>query len=158
MWMTIAGLFMGGCQTPVAQSDTVSPEVHDFTIQRIRLSALTDFVVSKHEPPKSELKTYVELLDGYDSQLKKPCTFRFELYEHQPLVANPRGKRLIIWPDVDLTTPAANQQYWKDYIRSYEFYLPLGFAPQPNRNYLLEVTCLTPEGRFNTVLKVRCQP
>ncbi|MBL7215401.1 MAG: hypothetical protein ISS71_06960 [Phycisphaerae bacterium] len=73
-------------------------------------------------------------------------------------MGNPRGKRLIIWPDIDLTIPGKNNQYWKDYLRSYEFYLPLGFSPQPNQNYLLEVTCLAVEKRFSGFLKIRYRP
>ena len=155
--MTITGLLVCGCESSRMQN-TSTQAVEGFTIQRVRISALTDFVVSRDDPQKREIKTYAELLDAYDSQLKSPCIFRFELYEYKPLVGNPRGKRLIIWPDVDLTSPGKNNQHWKDYLRSYEFYLPLGFSPQPDRNYLLEVTCMTGEKRFNGYLKIRYRP
>ncbi len=159
MGLLIAWLafFVCGCEGPVAQpSGTLAQQ--GFTIQRVRISALTDFVVSQEDPEKSEIKTFVELLDAYDSQLKKPGIFRFELYEYKPLSSDPRGKRLIIWPDMDLTGAAENSRYWKDYLRSYEFYLPLGFLPTAEMNYLLEVTCMVGDSRFNGLSKIRFRP
>lgn len=156
-WIIIPALLISGCETPVAQSADPN-SLEGFTVQRVRISALTDFVVSADDPQKSEIKTYVELMDAYDSQLKQPCIVRFELYEYKSLSSNPRGKRLIIWPDIDLTNPGNNNRYWKDYLRAYEFYLPLGFSPQPDKNYLLEATCLTAGKRFSGVLKTRYRP
>lgn len=151
------GFFISGCENPVAPYFSSSPP-QDFAIQRVRISALTDFVVSEGDSQKSEIKTFAELLDAYDSQLKKLCVFRFELYDYKPLSSNPRGKRLVIWPDYDLTDPTDNNQHWKDYLRSYEFYLPLGFSPQPEKSYLLEVTCSAGDRRFNDVAKIQFRP
>ena len=155
--LIVAGLFVCGCENSAMQDSGPSVQ-QGFTIQRVRISALTDFVVSADDQQKSEIKTFAELLDAYDSSFKKPCVFRFELYEYEPLMSNPRGKRIIIWPDIDLTNPGKNNQYWKDYLRSYEFYLPLGFAPQPGRTYLLEATCLMGDRRFNDLSKIRYRP
>ena len=156
VWLAAAGLLIGGCENPVVQDKSSAEQ--GFTIQRVRISALSDFVVSADDPQKSEIKTFVELLDAYDSPFKKPCVFRFELYEYKPLVSNPRGKRIIIWPDIGLTSAGKNNRYWKDYLRSYEFYLPLGFDPQPDRNYLLEVTCLMGDRRFGDLFKIQYKP
>lgn len=155
--LTLAALLAGGCESP-PRLEKPPLVLQGFTIRKVRISALTDFVISDKDPDQSEIKTYVELLDTYDSQLKKPCIFRFELYAYKALTNNPRGKRLTIWSDIDLTNPAENNQYWKDYLRSYAFYLPLGFSPRPEQNYLLEVTCLSGEKRFSDVFKIRYQP
>jgi len=158
-WIGFAatGFFGGGCQTPSTQVISSSTQ-QGFTIRRVNILGLTDFSVSPQEPEKSRIKTFVELLDDYHSPLKKLCVFRFEFYEYTPLTANPRGKRLMIWPDIDLTDPDKNNQHWKDYLRSYEFYLPLDFSPQPGQIYLLEVTCMTGGQRFGGILKIRYQP
>ena len=47
--------------------------------------------------------------------------------------------------DFDLSEPAANNRNWRDFLRAYEFNLP--FEPPPDRSYILEVTCLTPNGK-----------
>ena len=156
-WLAAVGLFVCGCESSTMQNAASSPQ-QGFIIQHVRISALSDFVVSADDPQKSEIKTYVELMDDYDSPFKKPCIFRFELYEYKPLMSNPRGKRMIIWPDIDLTRPGKNNQYWKDYLRSYEFYLPLGFVPQAQRSYLLEVTCLMGDRRFGDLFKIQYRP
>lgn len=66
--------------------------------------------------------------------------------------------RLTIWPDIDLAEPEKHNRYWKEYLKSYEFYLPLEFAPAANQNYLLEVTCLVDGKRLGGILKIRYQP
>ena len=157
VWLAAAGVFVCGCENPAMQGSGLSVQ-QGFTIQRVRISALTDFVVSREDPQESEIKTFAELLDAYDTSFKKPCVFGFELYEYKPLMSNPRGKRIIIWPDIDLTSPGKNNKHWKDYLRAYEFYLPLGFSPQPERNYLLEVTCLVEDRRFSDLFKIRYRP
>ncbi len=154
----MAGLCVSGCEMPAAHEQAIPGEIQDFTVQRVRISPLSDFVASRQNAAQTQIKTYVELLDRYDSPLKKPGVFRFELYEYVPMVVNPRGKRLVIWPDIDLTGPAENNQHWKEFVRSYEFYLPLGFSPRPNQNYLLEATCLTGGQRFSGVIRIRYQP
>ncbi|MGD8786858.1 MAG: hypothetical protein PVJ60_05500, partial [Phycisphaerales bacterium] len=48
-------------------------------------------------------------------------------------------------PDVDLTDPAKNNEYWRDFLRAYEVNLP--FESTGNQSYILEVTSLCPNGR-----------
>jgi len=157
VWLAAAGIFVCGCENPGMQDAGVSPQ-QGFNIQRVRISALTDFVVSGQDLQQNEIKTYTELLDAYDTSFKKPCVFRFELYEYKPLTSNPRGKRIIIWPDIDLSSAGKNNEHWKDYLRAYEFYLPLGFSPQAGRDYLLEATCLVGERRFSDLFKIQYRP
>lgn len=157
LWFAAAGIIFCGCQVPATQSSD-SSDLPEATLQRVRISPLTDFAVLKEDPQQAEIKTYVELLDAANASVQKPGVFRFELYDYQPLLANPRGMRRVLWPDIDLTEPDAIRRHWREYLKSYEFYLPLEFIPAANQNYLLEVTCLADNKRYGGVLKIRYQP
>lgn len=91
------------------------------------------------------LSVYVSLLDPFGSQIKAPGTFRIELYDYVQRSAEPKGQRIAIWPDLDLTHPAENQKYWRDFLRAYEFVVPAAISSE--KTYVLEVTCLIPAGR-----------
>ena len=105
---------------------------------------LTEFI-SVDDARQAKIKIYVSLLDTFGSQIKSPVTFRFELYEYVQRSAEPKGKRIIIWSDIDLTEPAENNVYWRDFLRAYEFNLP--FEQAANQSYILQVTCLCPNGK-----------
>jgi hypothetical protein len=105
-----------------------------------------------------QIKTLVELIDPLDTQVKSAFIARFELYEFQPLSSNPRGRRLSIWPEQDLNNPGTNDRHWQDFLRGYEFYLPLEFVPQPGKKYLLEVSCRAGQQRFHDLFKMQYQP
>jgi len=110
------------------------------------------------------IEAYVSLLDSFGSQIKSPGKFRFELYEYVQRSAEPKGGRVMIWPEsdlsdpnsgnqywIDLSDPAANNGAWRDFLRAYQFNLPFKPAPheralRPDREYVLEATCLTPDG------------
>jgi hypothetical protein len=87
----------------------------------------------------------VGLLDGFDCQVKSPVVFRFELYKKVERSAEPKGKRITIWEDIDLTEPGKNNEYWRDFLRAYEFILD--FEPIGKPSYILQVTCLCPDGK-----------
>ena len=112
---------------------------------KIDIMPLTEFICIGNDPDASQLKLYVSLLDSFGSQIKTPAVFRFELYGYEKLRAEPKGKRIVIWPDIDLTGPAENNEYWRDFLRAYRF--NLDFEPLRNQNYILQVTCLCPNGR-----------
>jgi len=128
-----------------------------FAPAKISIMPLTEFISSNDarqaNPVRSKSSTsnganinlYVSLMDSFGSQIKSPCVFRFELYQKVQRSAEPKGKRVIIWPDVDLTDPVANDEYWRDFLRAYEFNLP--FESAANQSYILQVTCLCPTGR-----------
>lgn len=98
--------------------------------------------VKSDDPEQPRINLYVSLLDSFGSQLKSPCIFRFELYQRQERSAESKGARVLIWPDIDLLEPEKNNQYWRNYLRAYEFSLPLeGLNSQ---SFILEVTCLCP--------------
>jgi hypothetical protein len=72
--------------------------------------------------------------------LKSPAIFRFELYERVQYSTEPKGQRLKLWPDVDLTNAVDNNEHWRDFLRGYEF--NLDFQPTANQSYILQLTCI----------------
>ncbi len=102
-------------------------------------------VESQVEGAESQINLYVSLLDSFGSQKKSPGTFRFEMYEHVRRSAEPKGERVAIWPDRDLTNAFENNRYWRDFLRAYQFNLP--FEPASNQSYILQVTFLCPTGK-----------
>jgi hypothetical protein len=115
-----------------------------FSPDRINIMPLTEFINTDNIRQIS-IKSYVSLLDSFGSQIKSPGIFRFELYQRALRSAEPKGKRVVIWQDIDLTEPTLNHEYWRDYLRAYEFDLP--FELDVNPSYILQVTCLCPNGR-----------
>jgi len=112
---------------------------------KIDIVPLTEFVAFGDDEEHSKIKIYVSLLDSFGCQIKSPGTFRFELYRYVPRSAEPKGKRIAIWPDINLTGAAENNNYWRDFFRAYEF--ALDFRPEKGQSYILEATCICPNGR-----------
>ncbi len=106
---------------------------------KIDVLPLTEFSVNQ-ETGQSEIDLYISLLDSFGYQIKSPCTFRFELYPRIQRSSQAKGGRIKIWPDADLIDSKVNNEYWRNFLRAYEFHLP--FAPQPGQTYILEVTCM----------------
>jgi hypothetical protein len=115
-----------------------------FAPDRINIIPLTEFINTDNIRQIS-IKPYVSLLDSFGSQVKSPGIFRFELYQRALRSAEPKGKRVVIWQDIDLTELAVNDEYWREFLRAYEFDLP--FELDVNQSYILQVTCLCPNGR-----------
>ncbi len=129
-----------------SQQDTI-PAGCVFTPERIRMIGLTEIIPDAGLPDEAVLSIYVDIFDAYDSHMKAPVTFRFELYEFVPRSSESRGRRLIIWPDIDLSDPAVNNGYWQDYLRTYHFDLQMNFRPAPETTFTVEATCTTQEGK-----------
>ena len=121
----------------------LSPFYTRFAPVKIDIMPLTELVPSGSSQ-RSRLKLYVSVLDAFDSQIKSPGVFRIELYEYVQRSAEPRGKRIAIWHDIDLTDPVTNDQYWNDFLRTYQFDLPLDQSG--DQNYIVQATCLCPNG------------
>lgn len=115
-----------------------------FAPDKINIMPLTEFINTDNIRQIS-IKPYVTLLDSFGSQVKSPGIFRFELYQRALRSAEPKGKRVEIWEDIDLTEPTVNHEYWRDFLRAYEFDLP--FKLDVNQSYILQVTCQCPNGR-----------
>ena len=111
---------------------------------KIDIMPLTEFV-GLEDAQQSTIIIYVSLLDPFGSQIKSPGMFRFELYEYIQRSSEPKGKRAAIWPDVDLTDPANNNDYWRDFLRAYEFSLPC--EQTGSQDYILQVTSICPNGK-----------
>lgn len=112
---------------------------------KIDIMPLTDLVGSSGAEAAPEIRVYVGLIDASGSQRKWPGIFRFELYEYAQRSAEPKGRRIIIWPDIDLKDPAKNDEHWRDFLRAYQFDLEI--EPENKRSYILQVTYLCPDGK-----------
>ncbi len=112
---------------------------------KIDIMPLTEFTADGAGQNPPQIKAYVSILDAFDCQIKTPVTFRFELYDKVPRSAEPKGKRILLWPDIDLNDAAKNNEYWKDFLRAYEFNLPLEL--ENNKDYILQITSLYPNGK-----------
>jgi len=155
-----------GCQRPLIHPATGAETDNDFkklsvyslfAPAKINIMPLTEFISADNarqaNPPwlawRSQVATginlYVSLLDSFGAQIKSPCVFRFELYQRVQRSSEPKGRRVKIWLDIDLTDLAETDKYWHDFFRAYEFNLP--FEPATNQSYILQVTCLCPNGR-----------
>ena len=140
-----------GCEpVPPAPTNGNSPKLHSayspYTPQEIDVIPLTQFVRTDGQQEIAKIRVFVSLLDAFGSQMKSPAVFRFELYQYLQRSADPKGKRLVHWkPDTDLTDAAENNKYWRDFLRAYEF--SLDFWPAGNKDYVLQATCLCPNGR-----------
>lgn len=122
---------------------------------KIDILPLTEFSISS-DTNQGTINLFVSLLDSFGSQIKSPCIFRFELYMRVQRSSEPKGSRVMIWPDADLIDPKINNEYWRNFLRAYEFNLP--FEPQTGQSYMLEVTCLCPNNKRITsefILKIR---
>lgn len=115
-----------------------------FAPAKINIIPLTEFI-SPGDARQANINLYVSLLDSFGSQIKSPCVFRFELYQKVQRSSEPKGRRVIIWPDIDLTDLVENDEYWRDFLRAYEFNLP--FESATKQSYILQVTSLCPTGR-----------
>ncbi|OQY04337.1 MAG: hypothetical protein B6I25_07045 [Planctomycetales bacterium 4572_13] len=156
LWAAVMGL--AGCETVQVPTQTDIQHGQDVAIERIHISALTEFVTVSAQPDKVQLKVVLEFLDAFDLPAPVPCVLRFELYRFHPLSSDPRGKRLILWPEKNLTGVKKADEHWKDLLRGYEFYLPLDFMPRQGKKYVLEATCFADQKRHNDLFKVEVQP
>ena len=112
---------------------------------KIDIMPLTEYTGAGNTAEEPAIKVYVSLLDSFGYQLKSPGVFRFELYERVPRSAEPKGRRIDKWPDIDLTDVVENNNYWRDFLRAYEFSLP--FDLEVSQSRILQATCLCPNGK-----------
>ncbi len=131
-------------QTTVTEPSAPAPLAAGFTPVAVSILPLTELSQPEGDQGR-HLSVYVSLLDTFNSQIKAPGTFRIELYDYVQRSAEPKGPRIKMWSDLDLTAPAENQRYWRDFLRAYEFVVPTDISPE--KAYVLEVTCLIPSGR-----------
>jgi hypothetical protein len=116
-----------------------------FAPVKIGILPLTELSSPSGPNERTKLNVFVTMLDAFGSQVKAPGVLRFEFYEYIPRSAQVKGQRLAIWPDIDLTGPAENHKYWRDFLRAYEF--ELDTEASRDKTYILEVTCISPDGK-----------
>ncbi len=112
---------------------------------KIDISPLTELAPADSSDQDWTINVYLGLLDSFDSQVKSPGVFRFELYEYVQRSGEPKGRRIAVWPDIDLTDAVLNNNYWRDFLRAYQFALPVE-SPAAD-SYILQVTFLSPPGK-----------
>lgn len=140
----ISVFLYSGCGIQFSYDHTVDPNA-PVSVERVRLSTLTGF-----EPDPAggvRLKAHVELFDALDTQIQKPAVFRFELYHFRRLSRDPRGHRIKLWSDQDLTSEQSQSTHWRDYLSGYEFFLPAPPDLMSGRKYVLDVTCMVDNKR-----------
>ncbi|MCK4914058.1 MAG: hypothetical protein KAI59_06225 [Planctomycetes bacterium] len=144
----------GGCQTPpkepkplIASGNGARNTAHsDYMPVKVGIIPLTEFAAANIESSeRTKINIYVSLYDGFGCEIKSPGVFRFELYEYVQLSAESKGRRIVIWPDVDLNDAVRNNQHWRDFLRAYEF--NFDFEPQNQQEYVLQATYINVEGR-----------
>jgi len=143
-------LAVAGCGQLIGRTSNADNDLNKlsaysrFAPDRINIMPLTEFINTDNVRQIS-IKSYVSLIDSFGSQTKSPGIFRFELYQRALRSAKQKGKRVEMWEEIDLTEPAINHAYWRDFLRAYEFDLP--FKLDVNQSYILQVTCQCPNGR-----------
>lgn len=146
MFLLLLG--MAGCEPADAElasaADSGFNQLSEYGPVKVDIVPLTEFA-GAGDGEKPKIKVYVSLLDAFDCQIKTPAVFRFELYDRVPRSAEPKGKRIFIWPDIDLNDAVKNDEHWQDFLRAYQF--DLDFEPRRNRSYILQVTSMCPSGK-----------
>jgi len=147
--MFLLFLVVTGCEPKNAELSTSADsglnQLSEYVPVKVDIMPLTEFTSAGDGEKPSKIKVYVSLLDAFDCQIKTPAVFRFELYGRVPRSAEPKGRRVFIWPDINLNNAAKNNEHWQDFLRAYQFDLP--FEPKANQSYILQATSLCPGGR-----------
>ncbi len=140
-------VFTLGCETTprVVKPNEAVKDVsvyNQYLPVKIDIIPLTEFVSSADD---FQLQVFISLQDSFGSHLKAPAVFRFELYHYQQRSARRKGRRIIIWPDIDLTDSAKNSNYWQDFLRMYQFQLLL--ESKDIQASILQVTAIVANGK-----------
>lgn len=149
VWVFLLLLVGAGCEPAdvelSSRSDSGFNHLSAYGPVKVDIMPLTEFVSTGDDEKPSKIEVYVSLLDAFDCQIKTPAVFRFELYYRVPRSAEPKGRRIFIWPDIDLNDAVKNNEHWQDFLRAYQF--DLDFKPKSNQNYILQATCLCPNSK-----------
>jgi len=127
------------------EDESTTDLIQAYKPERIEILPLTYFLCEGSGEDLCQIKVYISLLDKFGCQKKGPGVFRFELYDAVVRSTEQKGKRIMLWPDFDLTAPAQNNHYWKDFIRAYEFNLQIDSLN--DRSFILQVTFMCPTGK-----------
>jgi hypothetical protein len=142
--LILTGCEPAGTKLP-SKADSGLNQLSAYGPVKVYIMPLTETVAAGNGENPSKIKVYVSLLDAFDCQIKTPAVFRFELYDRVQRSAEPKGRRILLWPDIDLNDAAKNNEHWNDFLRAYEFNLP--FEPKANQSCILQITSLCPDGK-----------
>ncbi len=120
-----------------------TPEAIGFWPADVTILPLTVLFAPSDEGTAPYIHLFVGLRDAHGCFVKSPGTFRMELYERVPRSDQTSGRRLSVWPDIDINNPEENQAYWRDYLRCYEFRLDLASPLARHPSAILEITFLS---------------
>jgi hypothetical protein len=142
-----AGAVAGAGRSQKAEEAAIPnpPLAAGFGPVNIAVLPLTELSGPPGASPASKLHVFVALLDAFGSPVKAPGILRFELYDYVPRSAQAKGPQVALWPNIDLTAPAQNNRYWRDFLRAYEFELETQAGR--DQTYILEVSCTCSDGK-----------
>lgn len=141
-------IVVGGCD--LFQTHQMPDAVYSTDLSapaEIKIIGLTEIVTASDGSKIKNIDLYLDMRDASGSRLRFPATFRFELYEHAPRTAQRRGKRIHVWPDMDLMDQADNDSHWRDHLNAYFFQLDIDFALPVGQSFILYVTAITEHGK-----------
>jgi hypothetical protein len=153
----VAGMLLSaimcGCEPPQTKpmnTEQCIARIDAYGPATLEIIGLSELKAVAGEQDAAKLKLFVKAIDSFGSAIKAPCTFRVELYEYVARSQSPLGKRLEIWPDIDLADAGKNNDKWRDYLRAYEFNFDVSSRLEFGRVYIVEATCLSPLGKRMT--------
>jgi hypothetical protein len=147
---TILWIAICGCEPPQTKplnAEQCISRIEAYGQATLEIVGLSELKAVAGEQDAAKLKIFVKELDSFGSAIKAPCVFRVELYEYAARSPSPLGKRLEIWPDIDLTNSCKNNDQWRDHLRAYEFNFDVSSKLEFGRVYIIEATCISPPGK-----------
>lgn len=148
--MCVLLIFSAGCEPAANSADmqVTDPNSALFceTYVPVRVETLPLSRIVNYPDGSGRVNAFVDLLDEFESRLKSPAQFRFELYEFVPRSVREEGKRVKLWKQIDLRDNRVNSAYWREHLRAYEFLLDTEAGLQSGRKYVLEATVTTVRG------------
>ncbi len=139
-------LLSAGCEQGAIAGRSVNASVYaGFAPVKVEIMPLSELIRPGQDQEGTRINTYVSLIDSFGCQIRTPGIFRFELYQRILRTAEAKGRRVMLWPDINLTNASKNNGYWRDFLRAYEF--NLDFASANSDGYILQVTFHCPTGR-----------
>jgi hypothetical protein len=143
-------LFISGCEQSSSKKETdAARQLAPYGAKTLSIIALSELTPVGDEG-NAKLKLFVMVLDDFGCAVKVPGVFRIEIYENIERSPSPIGRRLEMWPDINLVDPCKNNGQWRDYLRAYEFILDVNYKLERGRVYIAEVTCQLPTGKRMT--------
>ena len=141
---------LSGCaevsERSLSKNDVNDSGVVDYSPSLIRVTPLTE-IVEGLEGDEVGIRVYVDVLDSFGVRGKGAGIFRFELYSYSLHSADPKGERLMVWPDIDIREAVSNSEYWRDFLRAYEIVLLADSRFVRGGSYILRATFICSGGK-----------